>query len=71
MLFKSTSRGSGPLSPEALTAGILRGGEVTVRRFDPKSAATFVNKSVSEETRGAYGRVLKEFLARDHPRQDP
>jgi integrase/recombinase XerD len=50
------------LSSEALTPEILRGGEVSQRRFDPRSAAPFINKSVSEETRRAYGRALREFF---------
>jgi integrase/recombinase XerD len=33
-----------------------------VKRFDPKSAAPFVNKSISEATRRAYGRALREFF---------
>jgi integrase/recombinase XerD len=45
-----------------LTPEILRGGEVTPRRFDPRSAAPFVNKSVSEETRRAYRRAVSEFF---------
>jgi integrase/recombinase XerD len=51
-----------PLSTEALTPEILRGGESPARRFDPKSAAPFVNKSVSEATRLAYSRALREFF---------
>ena len=47
---------------EALTPEILRGGEVSERRFDPKSASPFVNKSVSEATRRAYGRAVSEFF---------
>jgi integrase/recombinase XerD len=50
------------LSTEALTPAILRGGEVERRRFDPRVAAPFVNKSVSEETRRAYRRALSEFF---------
>ncbi len=50
------------MSTEALTPEILRGGESPARRFDPKSAAPFVNKSVSEATRRAYGRALREFF---------
>jgi integrase/recombinase XerD len=50
------------LSTEALTPEILRDGEISLRRFDPKSAAPFVNKSVSEATRRAYGRALREFF---------
>src|SRR5437588_4343494 len=62
MLVKSALRGSYPLPNEALTPEILRGGEVSPRRFDPKSAAPFVNKSVSEATRRAYGRAVREFF---------
>ncbi|MGB8510199.1 MAG: tyrosine-type recombinase/integrase [Pyrinomonadaceae bacterium] len=62
MLVKSSLRGFSPLSTEALTPDILRGGETSARRFDPKSAAPFVNKSVSEATRRAYGRALREFF---------
>ena len=50
------------MSTEALTPEILRSGEVPQRRFDPRSAAPFVNKSVSEATRRAYGRALREFF---------
>jgi integrase/recombinase XerD len=50
------------LSIEALTPEILRGGETPARRFDLRSAAPFVNKSVSEETRRAYGRAVREFF---------
>src|SRR5215217_1331301 len=56
------SGGSGPLSSEALITEILRGGETPAKRFDPKSATPFVNKSVSEATRRAYGRSLREFF---------
>jgi integrase/recombinase XerD len=50
------------LSTEALTPEILRGGESPTRRFDPRSATPFVNKSVSEETRRAYRRAVSEFF---------
>jgi integrase/recombinase XerD len=50
------------LPSEALTPEILRSGEIPAKRFDPKSAAPFVNKSVSEATRRAYGRALREFF---------
>jgi integrase/recombinase XerD len=50
------------LSTEPLTPETLRGGEVAGRRFDPRVAAPFVNKSVSEETRRAYRRALSEFF---------
>jgi site-specific recombinase XerD len=50
------------LSSEALTPEILRGREAERRRFDPRVATPFVNKSVSEETRRAYRRTLTEFF---------
>jgi hypothetical protein len=59
---KTCLRGYSPLSMEALTPEILRGGEVEKRSFDPRVAAPFVNKSVSEETRRAYRRALSEFF---------
>jgi site-specific recombinase XerD len=62
LLAKSVLRGSCPLSSEALTPEILSSGETPARRFDPKSAAPFINKSVSEATRRAYGRALREFF---------
>ena len=41
----------------------LRGNEaVAPKRFDPRSAAPFVNKSVSEETRRAYRRAISDFF---------
>jgi integrase/recombinase XerD len=49
----------------------LRGNEaVAQKRFDPRSAAPFVNKSVSEETRRAYRRAISDFflfLGGKHP----
>jgi integrase/recombinase XerD len=50
------------LSTEALTPEVIRGGEIPAKRFNPKSATPFVNKSVSEATRRAYGRALREFF---------
>jgi integrase/recombinase XerD len=50
------------LSTEALTSEILYGGETSARKFDPKSATPFINKSISEATRRAYGRALREFF---------
>jgi len=62
LLVKLAQGGSCLLSTEALTPEILRGEEVSQRRFDPKSVAPFVNKSVSEATRRAYGRAVREFF---------
>jgi integrase/recombinase XerD len=53
---------SRPLSTEALTPEILRDGEISQRRFGPKSASPFINKSVSEATRRAYSRAVREFF---------
>src|SRR6201990_615491 len=50
------------MSTETLTPEILRGGETPASTFAPRSAAPFVNKSVSEATRRAYGRALREFF---------
>ena len=50
------------MSTEALTPEVIGGGEIPSKRFDPKSATPFVNKSVSEATRRAYGRALREFF---------
>ena len=61
-----------PLPTQALSPEILRGGELTPGRFDPRSAAPFVNKSVSEETRRAYRHAVSEFFAfvgNKHPTQ--
>ena len=50
------------MSNEALTPEIRGGGGVVEWRFDPRSAAPFVYKSTSEETRRAYRRTLLEFF---------
>jgi integrase len=56
------SGGSGPLAKEALTPEVIRSGEISPKMFDPKDVSPFVNKSVSEATRRAYGRALWEFF---------
>ena len=50
------------MSDHALTPEISRGGETPAKRFDPRSASPFVNKSVSVATRRPYSRALKEFF---------
>jgi hypothetical protein len=43
----------------------LRGSEaVAPKRFDPRSARPFINKSVSEETRRAYRRAISRIPPR-------
>jgi hypothetical protein len=50
------------MSTKTLTPKLIRAGEVPAKRFDPRRAASLVNKSVSEATRRAYGRALREFF---------
>jgi len=50
------------LPTEVLSPEILGGREVVARKFDPRSAAPFVNKSVSEATRRAYSRAVADFF---------
>ncbi|HEY9285109.1 MAG TPA: hypothetical protein VIP46_16775 [Pyrinomonadaceae bacterium] len=45
-----------------MTPQISPDGKVADRRFDPRTAAPFVYKSTSEETRRAYRRTLLEFF---------
>ena len=47
---------------ELLPPEIQRGGEVAPPKFDPRSAAPFVNKSVSDATRRAYSRAMADFF---------
>jgi integrase/recombinase XerD len=62
LLVRSAQGGFNALSTEALQPEIFRGREVAARKFDPKSAAPFVNKSVSEATRRAYSRAVADFF---------
>jgi len=50
------------LPTELLPTKILHGGDVVARKFDPRSAAPFVNRSVSEATRRAYTRAVADFF---------
>src|SRR4051794_11448318 len=48
----------------------LQEASLAPKRFDPRSAAPFINKSVSEETRRAYRRAVSDFfqfVAGKHP----
>jgi integrase/recombinase XerD len=47
---------------EALNPQILGGREMAPRKFDPRSAAPFVNKSVSDATRRAYSKAVADFF---------
>ena len=46
-----------------LNAGIVPGRDVALKKFDPRSASPFVNKSVSDATRRAYSRAVADFFA--------
>ncbi len=50
------------MSTDLLLSNITHGVELAPRKFDPKSAAPFVNKSVSEATRRAYTRAVSDFF---------
>jgi site-specific recombinase XerC len=55
-------RGSSFMTPVEKLPDLLRREPVASRRFDPRTAAPFVNKSVSEETRRAYRRAVADFF---------
>lgn len=46
-----------PLHPE-----ILAGRDIALKKFDPRSASPFVNRSVSDATRSAYSRAVADFF---------
>jgi integrase/recombinase XerD len=50
------------MTPEKNLAGLPQREAVAPKRFDPRSATPFVNKSVSEETRRAYRRAVADFF---------
>jgi len=56
-------RSAGPLSDHSLTHTTSASESIQPLRFDPRLAAPFCEKSLSEETRRAYRRVIKEFFA--------
>jgi integrase/recombinase XerD len=50
------------LTPDQRLAVLLQKEAIAPKRFDPRSATPFVNKSVSEETRRAYRRAVADFF---------
>ncbi|HYO91498.1 MAG TPA: site-specific integrase, partial [Pyrinomonadaceae bacterium] len=50
------------MTPEQLLASKHGEQSLAAKRFDPRSAAPFINKSVSEETRRAYRRAVADFF---------
>jgi integrase/recombinase XerD len=58
------------MTPDQLLASEPQKQSLSPKRFDPRSATPFVNKSVSEETRRAYRRAVSDFfhfVAGKHP----
>lgn len=50
------------MTPEQNLPNLQQKEAISPRRFDPRSATPFVNKSVSEETRRAYRRAVADFF---------
>jgi integrase/recombinase XerD len=50
------------MTPDQKLPVLLRREAVAPKRFDPRSATPFVNKSVSEETRRAYRKAVADFF---------
>jgi site-specific recombinase XerD len=50
------------MTPDQSLRELTQSGAVTPKRFDPRSATPFVNKSISEETRRAYRRAVADFF---------
>lgn len=50
------------MTPDQTLASKPQEQSLAPRRFDPRSATPFVNKSVSEETRRAYRRAVSDFF---------
>ena len=56
--------------PDQRLANLPQDHSLAQKRFDPRSATPFINKSVSEETRRAYRRAVADFfqfIAGKHP----
>ena len=50
------------MTPDHNLPDLLQREAIAPKRFDPRSATPFVNKSVSEETRRAYRRAVADFF---------
>src|SRR5215213_4583513 len=67
---KPVLRRSPLMTPEQNLPDLLQREAIAPKRFDPRSATSFVNKSVSEETRRAYRKAVADFfqfLGGKHP----
>ena len=50
------------MTPDKILLDLRQSEAITPKRFDPRTAAPFINKSVSEETRRAYRRAVADFF---------
>ena len=50
------------MMPDQNLPNLLQGEVIAPKRFDPRSATPFINKSVSEDTRRAYRRTVADFF---------
>jgi integrase/recombinase XerD len=50
------------MTPDQILPNLQQREALAAKRFDPRSATPFVNKSVSEETRRAYRRAVADFF---------
>jgi hypothetical protein len=50
------------MTPEQMLPDLTQREAIAPKRFDPRSATAFVNKSVSEETRRAYRKAVADFF---------
>ncbi len=50
------------MMPDQNIRDLMRREAIAAKRFDPRSATAFVNKSVSEETRRAYRKAVADFF---------
>jgi integrase/recombinase XerD len=62
LALKTASEGKPFMTPEQNLPDLLQKEVIAPKRFDPRSATPFVNKSVSEETRRAYRRSVANFF---------
>src|SRR5215210_17708 len=50
------------MTPDQNLLNLQQKEAIAPKRFDPRTAAPFINKSVSEETRRAYRRAVADFF---------
>jgi integrase len=60
--LENSSEEKSLMLPKQNLQDLLQRDAVSPKRFDPRTATPFVNKSVSEETRRAYRRAVADFF---------